>query len=80
MTDSIVYFPTPEELAEMLASKAATNAKDKKTFFESARTIANMRLRLVILQTTVDGLDIVDVMVTPAENSSKNVFPFLQER
>lgn len=80
MIDSCLIFPNNDEILEVLASKTAKQVKTRGGFFEASHMVRNMRLRLVILQSTIDGIDVVDVMVTPAENKTTDVFGFLEEK
>jgi hypothetical protein len=74
----VIIFPSSLELKEILSSKTAQISKDKNAFFECTHLVRNMRLRLVIMQCTIDGVEVADVMVTPSENKTTDVFPFLQ--
>jgi hypothetical protein len=74
----VIIFPSSQELKEILSSKTAQISRDKNAFFECTHLVRNMRLRLVIMQCTIDGVEVADVMVTPSENKTTDVFPFLQ--
>jgi hypothetical protein len=69
-----LYTPTKEEINEILLSRTAKAAKAEGELFSSINTIRHSRMRMVILQCTADGIDTVQLLITPSENNYKKVF------
>jgi hypothetical protein len=70
----LLIFPSKEETKEILNSRTARKFKGSTNYFESIRVVKNMRLRLVVFQQTIDGMDTVELLITPSENKPSVVF------